>query len=60
MPKSRRRGTKLSARKSTLGASGLWVPPSRRTREGASARHSAGSIVCSTSVQDPALPVANE
>ncbi len=45
--------------KSALGANGLWVPPSSRTREGAAACHSAGSTVCSTSVAEPALPVAN-
>lgn len=44
--KIRRRGRRLS------------VPPLTSTREGPSANHSAGSTVCSTSVQLPALPIA--
>ena len=44
--------------KSAGGADGLSVPPLTSTREGPSANHSAGSTVCSTSVQLPALPIA--
>ncbi len=51
-------GRKVSIRKSALGAMGLWVPPSRRSVDARSHCHSGGSTVCSTSIADPALPVA--
>ena len=43
----------------TGGALALCVPPEIRTSDAASANNSAGKIVCSTSVQLPAEPMAN-
>ena len=43
-------GANARSRHSNVGGSGLCVPPSRRSRDGAAQRQSAGNTVCSTSV----------
>ena len=53
-------GRKLRARKSNGGEPRLCVPPVMRTRLSPLAVSNAGSTVWNTSVQLPAVPIANE
>ena len=58
-PISARRGHQARCRNCTGGAIGLCVPPASFNVDGLSAFSKAGSTVCSTSVQLPAVPIAN-
>ena len=53
-------GRKLRDRKSNGGEARLCVPPVMRTRLSPLAVSNAGNTVWNTSVQLPAVPIANE